>query len=64
MNAELELYFTKDYVKVYKNDEIETMYGPEDCPFNQLGEGRTNPREISSCLYDKYNSEKDMDGFE
>jgi hypothetical protein len=58
VNAELELYFTKDYVKVYKNDEIETMYGPEDCPFNQLGEGRTNPREISSCLYDKYNSEK------
>ncbi len=58
VNAELELYFTKDYVQVYKNDEIETIYGPEDCPFNQLGEGHTNPRGISSCLYDKYNSEK------
>jgi len=57
VNAELELLFTKDYIEIYKNDEIDTIYGPKDCPFNQLGEGYTNPRDISSCLYDKYKSE-------
>ena len=58
INASLELYFTKDYKLIYKNDEIDTIYGPPTCPFNQLGENFTNPRSISDCLMSKNESQK------
>lgn len=58
VDSELELLYTNNYSHIFSTDSIPDKYGPDDtdenpCPFNQLGDDYTNPRDISNCFYDK-----------
>lgn len=53
--AQLKLVFTNNYEKpLFSNKFRETIHGPENCEYNQLGEDRTNPDGITECYsYDE-----------
>jgi hypothetical protein len=43
---------TNNYLPpVFTTDTKLDVYGPPDCPYNQLGTGRNNEREIQKCFY-------------
>ena len=55
--ATLELLYTNNYLEpVFVNTLNPTVYGPENCPYNQLGEKKTNPRGSANCYYYEENS--------
>ena len=50
--SELQILYTNHYKKpVFVNKLIPVRYGPDDCPYNQLGEDKSNPRNIVNCYY-------------
>ena len=54
VDSELNIIFTNRYELVYNNKLIDDIYGPEQyCLYNQLGKKRTNPRNITKCIYDE-----------
>lgn len=50
--TDLDVIFTNEYDIIFYNTNNKAIYGPKDCPHNQLGPNFTNPRNISRCLYD------------
>ena len=56
--AALEILYTNNYDEpVFVNKLNPTLYGPDDCNYNQLGEQKTNPRNTEHCYY--YNDSTD-----
>ena len=54
--AALKLVFTNNYDKpLFSNVFKDTIWGPENCEYNQLGEKRKNPQNITQCY--SYNEE-------
>ena len=54
VDSELNVIFTNKYELVYNNTLIDDIWGPEEfCLYNQLGNRRTNPRNIGKCIYDE-----------
>ena len=45
-------YYTSDYGNpIFTTEMKKGVYGPSDCPYEQLGVDRTNPRNITRCYY-------------
>ena len=45
-------YYTSDYGNpIFTTEMKKGVYGPPDCPYEQLGVDRTNPRNITRCYY-------------
>ena len=52
LESDLDVIFTNEYEVVFFNKNNDNIYGPKDCPHDQLGKDFTNPRNISRCIYD------------
>ena len=51
-DQEIYVFYTnKDYNLVSDTSVRSNTYGPEDCPYDQLGKDFTNPRGLTKCYY-------------